>query len=202
MNLQEQWQLLQNKSLLAPELSAEAIREAIRRDSQGPIHALQRALRVRLFFVGFFLAAGGILVGLSWPNAQLMMLAGGMLGYYLLAGGITWGQLLVLQRSAGLDRNLRQTLEIYYRVIRRAMLLDEIIGLFMYPIAIGIGFFYAQVQHGDPIVDVLQNPRDLLILLVVILVISPFLHIFTRWANRRTFSNYLAQLRQNLELLR
>jgi hypothetical protein len=201
MDLQQEWQLLQEKQFSAPVLPEADIRLAIRQDSQGPIAALQKALRWRLFFVILFLLFGILLTIYSWYNPELRLLMAIFDAYYLIGLVLSIRQLRLLQRSASLDNNLRLTLTTYYRVIKNAIRTDEIVGLFMYPLALVLGFLYANVEAGDTLAQVLTNPRNWMILVVMILVFSPIFHIFVRWANRKAFSKYLIQLKQNIDLL-
>jgi hypothetical protein len=201
MDLQQEWQLLQEKQLRAPVLPEADILIAIHCDSQGPIAALLKALRWRLFFICSFLLFGLVLMAYSWYNPELRLLMAIFDGYYFLGLLMTVQQLFRLQRSSNLDNNLRFTLTTYYRVIKNAIRIDEMIGLFMYPIALVLGYLYAGVDGGDSLHHILTNPQDLFILLVVVMVFSPIFHIFVRWVNRKAFSKYLVQLKQNIDLL-
>ncbi len=90
-----------------------------------------------------------------------------------------------------------QTLKSYVDNVRSTIRLEELSGLFLYPISAAAGFFFSLMEKMTW-QEALNEKIIWIILLVTIVVITPLAHLLARWMNRKTFNKLLQKLDQRI----
>lgn len=202
MDLQQEWNKLQETNLAAPPLSEIEIMEALQHGSRAPLAGVKRVIRFRLYavIVYLLLALGFMLY--NWNTPEKLPIALSILLYYSVALLFSGWQLWHLQqKSILMDGDLLHTLQAYYKIVKNNIRIDAILGWFIYPMSFALGFFYMVIRPDRGILDVLQNQNFLLPLLLGMLVVTPLFWWFTRLVNRKMFGDLLEQLQENIQAL-
>lgn len=203
MDLQQEWNKLQETNLVAPPLSEIEIIEALQHGSRAPLAGVKRVIRFRLYAVIVYLLLALGFMWYNWNYPEKLPIALSILLYYSLALLFSGWQLWQLQRRAvDMDGNLLQTLQTYYQIVKYNIRIDAILGWFIYPMSFALGFFYMLIRPDRGIVDILQTQSFMLPLLLGVGVVTPLFWWFTKLVNRRLFGNLLAQLEENIEALK
>jgi hypothetical protein len=203
MDLQQEWNKLQETNLAAPPLSEIEIREALQHGSRAPLAGVKRVIRFRLYAVIVYLLLALGFMWYNWNEPEKLPIALSILLYYSLALLFSGWQLWQLQRRAvDMDGNLLQTLQTYYQIVEYNIRIDAILGWFIYPMSFALGFLYMLIRPDRGIVDILQTQSFMLPLLLGMVVVTPLFWWFTKLVNRRLFGDLLAQLKENIEVLK
>jgi hypothetical protein len=199
MDLQEAWLKLQEESLKAPQLEEADIAAAIRKASQAPLAGIYRGVQRRLYWTFASLVFVLALILHSWDSAERTILALAFSSIFIGALGIGTWQLQVLRKSRlSMDENLLHTLKQHVLIVEQAWWIDELVGLFLYPVSICLGYFYGLLWYGLGWTEIMQEGRLLFILLILVILTPPFFHLWTRRANQRSFGEYLQELKKQI----
>lgn len=202
MDLQQEWNKLQETNLAAPPLSEFEIMEALQHGSRAPLAGVKRVIRFRLYAVIVYLLLALGFMFYNWNAPEKLPIALCILLYYSIALLFSGWQLWHLQRKAvDMDGNLLHTLQAYYQIVKNNIRIDAILGWFIYPMSFALGFLYMVIRPDRGIVDVLQNQNFLLPLLLGMLVVTPLFWWFTNLVNRKMFGDLLEQLQENIQTL-
>jgi hypothetical protein len=199
MDLQQEWNKLQETNLAPPQLSAAEILAALQHPSSAPLAKIERIVLIRLYAVlGYLVLASGFMA-YSWAYPEKKGIAWIILGYYFVALLFSLWQLWYLRQKAVLmDGDLLHTLEGYYALVKLNLRIDTIANWFVYPMSFALGFFYAVIDPGESVWDIIQNPRLSIPLSLGMLIITPLLWWLNQRINQKVFGNLLAQLEENI----
>lgn len=92
------------------------------------------------------------------------------------------------------------TLKAYVENVRSTIRLEELSGLFLYPISAAAGFFFSLLEKMTW-QEALNDKIIWIVLLVTMIVITPLAHLLAKWMNRKTFNKLLIKLDQRIEEL-
>jgi hypothetical protein len=199
MNLQEAWSKLEEETLKAPPLKDADIAAAIRQASQAPLVGIYRGIQRRLYWTLASLVFVLVLIVHSWGSAERKVLVLAFSSIFILALGIGIWQLAVLRKSRlNMNQNLLDTLKQHVYIVEQAWWIDELVGLFLYPVSICLGYFYGLLWYGLSWTEIMQAGQLLFILLILVILTPPFFHLWTRRANQRSFGEYLQQLKKQM----
>ncbi|MBK9488033.1 MAG: hypothetical protein IPO07_03970 [Haliscomenobacter sp.] len=202
MDLQQEWNKLQETNLAAPPLPEAEILAALQQRSRAPLAGVERVIKFRLYAVVAYLLLALAFLLFNWNYPEKFPIASIVLGYYVVALVFSAGQLWHLrQHEVGMDGDLLHTLEAYYRIVKNSLRIDAIAGWFIYPMSFALGFFYALIRPDRGVVEVLQTPKFFIPLFVGMLIVTPLFWWFTRLINRKMFGNLMTQLEENIEEL-
>ena len=202
MDLQQEWNKLQETNLAAPPLSELEIMEALQHGSRAPLAGVKRVIRFRLYAVIVYLLLALGFMFYNWNAPEKLPIALSILLYYSIALLFSGWQLWHLQQKAVvMDGDLLHTLQAYYKIVKNNIRIDAILGWFIYPMSFALGFFYMVIRPDRGIMDILQNQNFLLPLLLGMLVVTPLFWWFTRLVNRKMFGDLLEQLQENIQAL-
>lgn len=199
MDLQQEWNKLQETNLAAPPLPAEDILAALQQHSSAPLAKVKRIVLIRLYAVlGYLVLASGFMA-YSWAYPEKRGIAWIILGYYFLALVFSLGQLGYLrQKAVRMDGDLLHTLKGYYALVKLNLRIDTIANWLVYPMSFALGFFYAVIDPGESIWDILQKPGLSIPLTLGMLIITPLLWWLNQRINQQVFGNLLTQLEDNI----
>ncbi|AEE51056.1 MAG TPA: hypothetical protein PLC89_27055 [Haliscomenobacter sp.] len=202
MDLQQEWNKLQETNLAAPPLPEAEILAALQQRSRAPLAGVERVIKFRLYAVVAYLLLALAFLLFNWNYPEKFPIASIVLGYYVVALVFSAGQLWHLRRhEVGMDGDLLHTLEAYYRIVKNSLRIDAIAGWFIYPMSFALGFFYALIRPDRGVVEVLQTPKFFIPLFLGMLIVTPLFWWFTRIINRKMFGNLMTQLEENIEEL-
>ena len=202
MDLQQEWNKLQETNLAAPPLPEAEILAALQQRSRAPLAGVERVIKFRLYAVVAYLLLALAFLLFNWNYPEKLPIASIVLGYYVVALVFSAGQLWHLRRhEVGMDGDLLHTLEAYYRIVKNSLRIDAIAGWFIYPMSFALGFFYALIRPDRGVVEVLQTPKFFIPLFVGMLIVTPLFWWFTRLINRKMFGDLMTQLEENIEEL-
>jgi hypothetical protein len=138
----------------------------------------------------------------SWAYPEKRGIAWIILGYYLVALLFSLWQLGYLRQKAVLmDGDLLHTLKGYYDLVKLNLRIDAIANWLVYPMSFALGFFYAVIDPGESVWDVLKTPTLSIPLILGMLIITPLLWWLNQRINQKVFGNLLARLKENIEEL-
>lgn len=202
MDLQQEWNKLQETNLAAPPLPEAEILAALQQRSRAPLAGVERVIKFRLYAVVAYLLLALAFLLFNWNYPEKFPIASIVLAYYIVALLFSAGQLWHLRRhEVGMDGDLLHTLEAYYRIVKNSLRIDAIAGWFIYPMSFALGFFYALIRPDRGVVEVLQTPKFFIPLFVGMLIVTPLFWWFTRLINRKMFGDLMTQLEENIEEL-
>ncbi len=202
MDLQQEWNKLQETNLAAPPLPEAEILAALQQHSRAPLAGVERVIKFRLYAVLVYLLLALAFLLFNWNYPEKFPIAIIVLGYYVVALVFSAGQLWHLRRhEVGMDGDLLHTLEAYYRIVKNSLRIDAIAGWFIYPMSFALGFFYALIRPDRGVLEVLRTPKFFIPLFVGMLIVTPLFWWFTRLINRKMFGNLMTQLEENIEEL-
>jgi hypothetical protein len=199
MDLQQEWNKLQETNLAPPPLAEEDILAALQQRSSSPLAKVERIVLIRLYAVlGYLVLASGFMA-YSWAYPEKRGIAWIILGYYFLALVFSLWQLWYLRQKAVLmDGDLLHTLQGYYALVKLNLRIDTIANWFVYPMSFALGFFYAVIDPGESVWDVLKTPTLSIPLILGMLIITPLLWWLNQRINQQIFGNLLTQLEDNI----
>jgi hypothetical protein len=202
MDLQQEWNKLQETNLAPPPLPAAEILAALQQHSNAPLAKIERIVLIRLYAVlAYLVLASGFMV-YSWAYPEKKGIAWIILGYYFVALLFSLWQLWYLRQKAVLmDGDLLHTLKGYYALVKLNLRIDTIANWLVYPMSFALGFFYAVIDPGESMWDILHTPGLSIPLTLGMLIITPLLWWLNQRINQKVFGNLLARLKENIEEL-
>jgi hypothetical protein len=200
MDLQQEWNKLQETNLAPPPLPAAEILAALQHRSSAPLAKIERIVLIRLYAVlGYLVLASGFMA-FSWAYPEKKGIAWIILGYYLVALLFSLWQLWYLRQKAVLmDGDLLHTLKGYYALVKLNLRIDTIANWFVYPMSFALGFFFMVIDPGESVWGILQNPGLSIPLSLGMLIITPLLWWLNQRINQKVFGNLLVQLEENID---
>lgn len=198
MDLRKEWQQLHQEKFNYSPIKKEQIMKAIHQESNSTIATLKKRLAAKLYWIIFFLVAGGIWMLFSLDNPELLMVQGAFMAAYLV-GLITMG-LKYRKMDTNLDFN-DQTLPLMKKqdqLIRRALNSEKIWGVVAFPLAIIGGLLLSHVSRGRTVAEFFQDPKSLGLALVLIIVLVPIMYYTSGKMNQSAYGNLMDKLQNNI----
>ena len=136
MDLLKEWQQLHQEKFNYSPIEKEQIMKAIYQESNSTIATLKKRLAAKLYWIIFFLIAGGVWMIFSLDQPELLMVQGGFMAAYLL------GLIAMGLEYRKMDDNFDftdQTLPLMkkqHQAIKRALNFEKIWGVIAFPLAI------------------------------------------------------------------
>ncbi len=198
MDLLKEWQQLHQEKFNYSPIEKEQIMKAIYQESNSTISTLKKRLAGKLYWIIFFLIAGGIWMLFSLDQPELLMIQGGFMAAYLL-GLIVMG-LEYRKMDTNLDFN-DQTLPLMKKqdqLIKRALNFEKIWGMVAFPLAILGGLLLGHVERGRTLADFFQDPKSLGLALILIIVLVPIMYFVTNKMNKFAYGDLVDDLQNNI----
>lgn len=198
MDLRKEWQQLHQEKFNYSPIKKEQIMKAIYQESNSTIATLKKRLAAKLYWIIFFLVAGGIWMLFSLDNPELLMVQGVFMAAYLV--GLVAMGLEYRKMDTSLDFN-DQTLPLMKkqdRLIRRALNFEKIWGVVAFPLAILGGLLLGHVSRERTLIDFFQDPKKLGLALILILVLVPIMYYVSGKMNQFAYGNLMDKLQNNI----
>jgi len=198
MDLLKEWQQLHQEKFNYSPIEKKQIMEAIYQESNSTISNLKKRLLGKLVWIMFFLIIGSIWMLFSLDRPELLMIIGAFLSVYLL------GLIVMGLEYRKMDEHLDftdQTLPLMKKqdqVMRRALGFEKIWGIVSFPLAIIGGLLVGNHYKGVTLMEFFQNPKSLMLALVLIVVLVPLLYFLTGKMNQYAYGNLMDNLQNNI----
>lgn len=197
--LQNAWDTLQSELNAQPIIHKEDIMKAIKQESINPLIKIKSATNSRLgWYLIFTLICGAGLLG-SLGNTDAMLIWGVGFAFYSTGLTLSWNALRKITIDPTTD--IRTTLEVNYRQIRRLLHIEESIGYFMFPSSVVLGASLSKIEKGYDLVQIFSDGQEMTRILLVAILFGALAFIYVRWANNRTYGNYLDQLKSAIDMM-
>jgi len=192
--LQKAWQKLQEKQFANAEIKKETIIESIYKESHSPLMELKKRTKYKLYWIIFFAVVNTTALLLTLHNLDYTLILSVFEVYLLASLAYTLYQVNKIVKLS-LSEDLKHVVKEYYKRVKTILHFEESIALIFMPIAaLGGGFIGAMYKGGVPLEEVIQRPKLLLTLIVVIIIYTPIGYFAAKWGNRKVYGSYLKQL--------
>jgi len=198
MDLLKEWQQLHQEKFNYSPIEKEKIMKAIYQESNSTIATLKKRLKGKLAWVVLFLTAGSIWMLFSLDQPELLMIQGGFMAMYLL-GLIVMG--LEYRKMDNHFDFTDQTLSVMKKqdqAIRRALRFETNWGIIAFPLAVIGGLLLGHVSKGRIIAEFFQDPKSLILTLVLIIVLVPIMYVLTNKMNDHAYGGLMKDLQNNI----
>lgn len=194
------WGEIQSKSG-EPTSPEQLLEEALRKKSKGTMEQLKNRLKIKLYYLLFFITSLSIyaLFRLNQPN--ILMLIGVVMLYMLPTGIIIYRYWRGLKNYPEMDGKLVDTLKFYKKSVKKALRVEENFGAFFIVASPLIGFLIAHFEKGGDWETFASDPKRLLIILIIVLVYAPIGLLGSRWMNKKAYGEFLDKLDGNIREL-
>ncbi|MBL0358077.1 MAG: hypothetical protein IPP72_14950 [Chitinophagaceae bacterium] len=200
MNIEEQWKNMEGQQ--DDELSAMLKMPVISNlSSKDPLKKIKSNLLLHSLR-GVLIGGSYIFILVSFPLWQIILCLGIVLLFTV------WAIIKALQlykqlSGSNASVNVLQQMEYHYNIINKWMRLQELVGLFIYPVSAAGGFMLGGAMgSGKPIDVIMQKPAMIIAMLVAVAVLVPCCFYLAKWMNRKAFGRYAGLLKQNIEALK
>ncbi|MCE2497017.1 MAG: hypothetical protein J4F31_10650 [Flavobacteriales bacterium] len=159
-------------------------------------HPLLQVKRQLGFKVIYFVLGIGILVAMKLvsQNPTSRSLFDIVIGTFIICGFYLYVVWRRLPGRVEVGANLKESMTRAYKTTRRALRIEEGVGLFLYPLGAAAGMLWGR-EYRDP--NFVADPvMDWKTLLIVIVVITPLAHFAAVWMNKVAFGKYLKHLKE------
>lgn len=198
--LKEAWGSLKRKTEGFTNLTEDEIKFTVNTKSKGIIAKLRRGVKYKLGYAIFFTIAFAIIIPFAFPLASQILLCI-LLMAYAIGGILLYQELQILNKGVNMDNDILTGLKQYRDRIKRVIRYEEIVGLTMYPISTSGGFFLG-MQLVDREAVIMDKAWHWITLIVTVLLFTVIGHFAAKKMNEKAFGKYLAQLEDNIEMLR
>ncbi len=198
MDLLKEWQQLHQQKFNYSPIEKETIMKAIYQESNSTISTLKKRLKFKLYWILFFLVAGGIWMLCSLDRPELLMIQGLIMTIYMI--GLVVMGLIYRKMDTHLDFT-DQTLPLMKKqnqLITNALNFEKYWGLAVYPIAAFIGLLISNHYKGKSISAFVQDPNFLLLALVLIVIMTPILYFISNKMNQSAYGKLTDTLQNNI----
>ncbi len=198
MDLLKEWQQLHQEKFNYSPIEKEQIMKAIYQESNSTISTLKKRLAGKLYWIIFFLIAGGIWMLFSLDQPELLMIQGGFMAAYLL------GLIIMGLEYRKMDTNLDftdQTLPLMKKqdqLIRSTLNFEKIWGVIAFPLAVLGGLLLGHVGRGRTLAEFFQDPKSLGLALVLIIVLVPLMYFLSNKLNKIAYGDLMDKLQNNI----
>jgi len=169
--------------------------------SKDPLEKIRRAILINACW-GLLIGSGYIFVLLRWPAWPIIACLG--IGVVFLFMGVA--KTLVLYKDLGKPADgytLLQEMERHYHAIRRWIHLQQWGNLLLLPFYLTAGVLLGWgLGSGQPIGEIIQKPRFLITLLVLIAVAAPLYWVLAKWMSQKAFGQVADRLKENIDALK
>ena len=168
--------------------------------STGVIEKLRSNVQKKLYYAIFFTAAFGVALPFVFPLASQILFTI-MIAAYLVGAILLYQELQILNQGVDMTQNMLEGLITYKNRIQRVLRYEEVVGLCLYPVSISAGFFFG-MKTVDRDAEIMNSSRDWFWFITTLVIFTVLGHWLARWMNKKVFGKYIAQLDNNIELLK
>lgn len=189
MDLTEAWKKLESDKLSKPVAGSVHIQKR----SKHPVQKLILLFKLTLGFAIFFELGFMYLLAIM-PQVIVKVFLVIMIIIYAFFFVLNYKILKKIQRSFRLDLSLKNTLKQVYDNTVSTLAFQRKASLIIYPLAATAGFLMGLASETDAAM-MMQKWQVQVILLIAIIILTPFCYFMARWMERVSYGKYLHQLR-------
>lgn len=194
-DLKQVWQEFKIDTSDLTDFSENEIRISIGKKSNGIMETLKKKVLTKLYFCLFFTLVFAVYTPFANPlPSKILLLI--LLAAYIIGDILLYQEWKELQTDIEMDQDLRSNMVAFRDRIKKVIKYEELIGLSIYPISATAGFMIGMVAAGDG--SYMDEQKDWIALVVVLIVLTPLAHWLAKSMNRRTFGSYLNKLESNI----
>lgn len=198
MDLRKEWQQLHQEKFNYSPIEKEQIMKAIYQESNSTISTLKQRLKFKLYWIVFFIIAGGIWMLFSLDRPELLMIQSVFMASYLV-GLIMMGiEYRKMNTSIDFTNQTLPLMKLQDKLIKRALNFEKIWGLTFFPIAIIGGMLISYHYKGRLLADVFQDTKFLLLALGLIIVLVPLMNFLSNKMNQIGYGKLIENLENNI----
>lgn len=193
MNLQDTWNQLNTAE--AP-ISLAEVKRSMGQKPQDLMQKLHKQLRNKMGFIVLFmpLYIGALVYAHSWTLRILfgIIFIAHVVGLWFFMREWRYSGQLRLD-----NQNSRAVLQAYTKRIRKAIQLEEWVGLFLYPISAAAGYIFSLWMRGS--MDAFEEPRTWWVMAIAMVVLTPMGWWAARKMNAHAFDRHLKLLDERIQ---
>jgi hypothetical protein len=190
MDLLETWKKLGEEKLNKPVGQTSTTANI----SRHPVSKLILTFKVGLAFIVFFqLLFGYVLIVTPQPLVKIGMAV--IIAVYFLLLFINLGVLRKMMRLNNLDQNTHQTLAGVYAIVTGTLAFQQKLSWGFFPLCVGAGFLLGLSGSGDVATIMATDPVFPVVLIIMVIIITPFCRYMTKRMNEAYYGKYLEQLK-------
>jgi hypothetical protein len=201
MEIDKEWELLNEKLYNNNSLKKEEIMNAITSESGSTIHKIKTSLIIKSYWTLGFIVLFTLFMFLSRKTPQAVV-AVGIINFIYIVG------FLLINREAkrintdfSADNNILQSLQSNAGIIKRAFRIEYFVFALNTPLIILCSMFWARLMTGSTFNTILQDNRFLTLAIVLCIILVPSAYLTGKYLNKKAFGPYLNKLKDNINKL-
>ncbi len=197
--LQLAWNELQTELQTDAVINKEEIIAAIKSESKNPLQKLRHATKIRLNWTIFFSVFCFLGAVLSYNYPRAIFLWGVGFTYYF--GGVLLVRHHLNKLDDNFDNNIKSLLENYYQRLTKMLSIEEVVGTFILPVSVVLGYCLSGVYDGETFTQIFSDATGIALLMGVMIVFTAIGLWVSKRLNYKAYGKYLEQLKTNIDLL-
>ncbi len=193
------WKELETEIESRKQIDKEEIMAAITKESKNPLQKLKYATRLRMNWTLFFSVFCFIGMVLSFDYPRAIFLWGIGFTYYF--GGFLMVRHYLKQLDDSFDHNIKSLLEKYYNKLTRMLSIEELVGTFIMPVSVVMGYCLSAVYRGETFTQIFSEGKEIALLMGVMILFTVIALWGVKKMNYSAYGKYLEKLKTNIDLL-
>jgi MFS family permease len=195
MDLQETWNKLEPEKSAA--LNKSELMQGLNYKPHDLLHKLHRQLGWKIFFILLFMPA--YVAGILYTEALIVKILLAVLLLAHLVGLWFFTREWKYSKEVRIDSgSSREVLKEYMSRVKKAIRLEEVVGLFLYPVSVAAGFFFSYLRNHQ-IEEAKSDMRLWIIISILMIAFTPLGWWAARKMNAYSFDRHLKKLQQRLD---
>lgn len=198
INLLDEWKKLTEEKFSKDKIQKQDIMNAIQKESSSTIVLLKTRLKAKIYWVVLFvvLFASWMLFSLNRP--ELLMIVGSFNFLYILGFFFLYKQYKQMDDYLDLSDNTLNIMKKNANLIKKALRYEKLSGMFLLPCSFIVGILVSRHYNGYTILETFQDNRLMIIILILIIVGTPFVAILSEKMNKHAYGALIEKLDNNI----
>ena len=171
MDINKEWQKLEQAHLNQSTIKKEEIMRAIQKESNSTIAALKKNLGQKINWIKLFIGLFILAAALNYSNVGIISIMGVATMLYLGAWVMLKGEYNKLGKQEYQNRSILETLKANRTAIESALNMERTWGVIALPIMMIIGMSYNSFKKGDTFSDIFSSQYSILTVLFFICIV-------------------------------
>lgn len=198
MNLQEEWNALNDQILLKADTRNAPGIQQIKAESGDVLQRIKKMLKIKMLWArGIALAA---FLGFICTHGEIRYWLLGMFLVYESGRYLTIRKTKALRKDVDFSQVTREVLTSQLNLVKQALRIEQIWGYLFIPLSGPFGLMISHLAHGKSFHAILAQPKQIYILIGLALLGIPLIFLAEKM-NKTLFSSYISKLQENIRLL-
>lgn len=193
------WKELETEIESRKQIDKEEIMAAITKESKNPLQKLKYATKLRMQWTIFFSIFCFIGAALSFNYPRAVFLWGVGFTYYF--SGFLMVRHYLKQLDDSFDHNIKSLLENYYNKLTKMLSIEEMVGTFIIPVSVVLGYCLSSVYKGKTFTQIFSDGTGIAILMGIMILFTALALWGVKKMNYTAYGKYLEKLKTNIDLL-